>query len=88
VSGAPTGIHDTPDRIVRLFDDVRRHRVTQVEMVYDDVQSADSKPASASIEDSAGKHSRADVCNKDLAPSPRSKADRSACALMAARLSG
>jgi hypothetical protein len=37
VSGTPTGIHDTPDRLVRFLNDLRRHRVTQVEMVHDDV---------------------------------------------------
>lgn len=37
VSGTASGIHDIPDRVVRLFDDLRRHRVTQVEMVHDDV---------------------------------------------------
>jgi hypothetical protein len=38
VSRTATGIHDTPDRVVRLLDDLRRRRVTQVEMVHDDVR--------------------------------------------------
>jgi hypothetical protein len=37
VSGTPAGIHDTPDGVARLLDDLRRHWITQMEMVHDHV---------------------------------------------------
>jgi hypothetical protein len=37
MSGTAAGIDDIPHRVLRHLDDLRRHRVAQMEMVHNDV---------------------------------------------------